>query len=126
EVVVFENPVNYGIIGNDGELIIFDGLVNAGIIRGPGDIEGVDLVTLHNFVNEFQINDGSGSAMGPETVLASSFADARISLPQPPVRAGFDFVGWNAERDGSGEQLESGTTLGTAAATLGWFAQWQA
>lgn len=126
EVMFFDNPLNHGIISNDGELVIVDGLVNAGIIRGPGTVEGVDLVTLHNFVNEFQVNDGSGSAMGTETVLASSFADAHISLPQPPMRAGFNFVGWNAERDGSGERLEAGTTLGTAAATLGWFAQWQA
>jgi hypothetical protein len=126
EVTFFDNPLNHGIIGNDGELVIVDGLVNAGIIRGPGAVENVDLVTLHNFVNEFQLNDGSGSAMGTVTVLASSFADALISLPEPPMRAGFDFVGWNAERDGSGERLEVGTMLGTTAATLGWFAQWQA
>lgn len=126
EMTVFGTPVNSGIIGNEGELTIVDGLVNAGIIRGPGNVAGVDLVTLHNFTNEFQINDGSGATIVTETVLAPSFADALISLPEPPVRAGFDFVGWNAERDGSGTQLEASTTLGATAATLGWFAQWQA
>lgn len=117
---------NGGIISNAGELEFFHTLFNPGIIRGSGAVEGAAFVTGNNFSNVFDLNGAAGGATSNELILAPSFGDAQRAIPTAPTRDGFDFVGWNAASDGSGQMLDGDTVLGTTPTTLTWYAQWQA
>jgi len=70
---------------------------------GPSGLYGVRTVS-------FDKNGGDTEAEPSRMTLLSS-ADTLAYLPEEPTRRGFRFVGWNTERDGSGERFTENTRI---------------
>ena len=72
----------------------------------------------------FNGNGGSGHIPGTKVfdcTLYSSLNAAGLSLPSYPSRVGYDFINWNLQEDGLGNQFTATTTISTSTTV---YAQW--
>jgi len=65
--------------------------------------------TLPSFTVTFDKNGGTADAV-PASITVNEGQPAGV-LPQPPVRPGYSFIGWNTQPDGSGTEFNASTVI---------------
>lgn len=115
------------IVTNTGTITLAGTIINNGSITGTGTINPASSVTVNNYSVLADPNDGA-SVTTATRVLAATLADASLSLPTAPARAGYAFAGWFDAPTG-GAMMTTNTPLGTGAGpswpvSVTLYAQW--
>gem|GEM_PF-1819986 len=87
---------------------------------GPGTDPGTGVDPKKTFAVSFDRNGGDTEA-NPRTLTVTEPATTTGTLPTPPARTGYRFVGWNTGSDGKGMPFDE-TTIVSAQLTV--YAQW--
>ena len=83
----------------------------------------VDSSEINTYLVSFDKNnsDLSSTEANPQSKTVTSTAKTIDSLPEPPIRVGYAFNGWNTQADGSGKPFTESTPV---KANITVFAQW--
>ena len=119
-----------GVVFNNENLVVYPGdyfmSTRTEPVAGIAEVE-FKYLTLSDRVYEVTFNtnggrleDGATTTMRevppPETTVGET------NMPEDPVRDGYTFIGWNTEKDGSGDTFTAATTV-TGDVTV--YAQWK-